>query len=96
MNVPIMYYVGLISNLIFLVLAIFGYFYISRKTMRRYLFLIPFASAWLFSGLSYIFLISGTTADQWYITLLRILTYLLFLCSIVSLIVELSRLRKAD
>ena len=95
MNVPIMYYVGLISNLVFLFFGIFGYFYILRKTARKYLFLILFAGAWLFSGLSYTFLISGASADQWYITLIRIVSYVFFLGTFVSLTVELSRLRKA-
>ena len=95
MNVPVMYYVGLISNLVFLFLAIYGYFYILRKTRGKYLFLVFFAAAWLFSGLSYIFLISGASANQWYITLIRIINYVFFLATMLSLIVELSRLRKA-
>ena len=95
MNVPVMYYVGLISNLVFLFLAIYGYFYILRKTKEKYLFLIFFAAAWLFSGLSYILLISGASANQWYITLIRIVTYLFFLGTMMSVIVELSRLRRA-
>ena len=95
MNVPVMYYVGLISNLVFLFLAIYGYFYILRKTKEKYLFLIFFAAAWLFSGLSYILLISGASANEWYITLIRIINYVFFLATMLSLIFELSRLRKA-
>jgi hypothetical protein len=94
MNAPVMYYVGLISNIIFLCLAIFGYSYIYGKTARKYLFLIYFAIAWLLSGLSYIFLISGTSADQWYMTLIRIISYIFFLATILSLIFELSRVKK--
>jgi len=94
MNVPSMYYVGLISNIIFLFLGIFGYIYILRKTGVKYLFLILFAIAWLLSGLSYVFLISGASVNQWYITFIRIISYIFFLATILSVIVELSRLRK--
>ncbi len=90
-----MYYVGLISNLIFLLLGIFGYIYISRKTGAKYLFVITFAAAWLLSALSYVFLISGTSANEWFITLIRIVSYVFFLTTLVSLIVELSRLARA-
>lgn len=96
MSVPYMYYVGLVSNLVFLLLSIFGYLYISNKTGKRYLFVILFAASWLVSGLSYVFLVSGTPADEWYITLIRIITYILFLNTIISLIVELARFKKAE
>jgi hypothetical protein len=94
MNAPVMYYVGLISNVIFLCLAIFGYSYIYGKTAGKYLFLIYFAIAWLLSGVSYVFLIFGTSADQWYMTLIRIIGYLFFLMTILSLIFELSKAKK--
>ncbi len=94
MNVPVMYYVGLISNVIFLILAIFAYIYINRKATGRYLFLILFAFAWLFSGLSYVFLISGASANQWFMTVIRIISYIFFLATVLTLIVELSRTRK--
>jgi len=91
---PAMYYVGLISNLIFLLLGIFGYVYILRKTGEKYLFIILFTTAWLLSSISYVLLISGASADQWYITAVRIVSYVFFLATIVSLIIELSTLRK--
>jgi hypothetical protein len=91
MNVPAMYYVGLIANVIFLALSIFSYFYISRKTGVKYLFLIIFAVGWLFSALSYVFLVAGSSADIWYITVIRVVFYVTFLATIVSLIFELSR-----
>lgn len=94
MNAPVMYYVGLISNIIFLCLAIFGYINIYRKTAVKYSFFIYFAIAWLLSGLSYVFLISGASADQWYMTLIRIFSYIFFLATILSLIVELSKAKK--
>jgi hypothetical protein len=96
MNIPVMYFVGLISNLVFLVLSIWGYFYVVRKTGNKFLFIILFAAAWLVSALSYILLISGTPADVWYITCIRITNYILFLAATVSLIVELIRIKRGS
>lgn len=94
MDVPTMYYVGLISNIVFLLLSIFGYVHILRKSGKKFLFIIWFTAAWLFSAISYILLISGASADEGYITALRIIGYVFFLATIVSLIIELSKLRK--
>ena len=93
MDIPVMYYAGLVSNLIFLVLTIFSYFYISRKTGKKYLFLILFAIAWAFSSASYAFLVAGTSADIWYITTIRLIFYVFFLSMIISMTIELSKSR---
>jgi hypothetical protein len=93
--VPAMYYVGLIFNLIFLLLGIFGYLYILRKNGEKYLFIILFVISWLWYALSYVFLISGASSNEWYITVIRIVGYVFNVAALVSLIVELSRLRKA-
>ncbi len=91
MNVPAMYYAGLVSNSLFLILTIFGYFYIARQTGQKYLFLIFFMIAWFFSATSYGFLVAGTSADVWYITTIRIIFYVFFLAMVISMIVELGR-----
>ena len=96
MSIPTMYYAGLVSNLLFLVLLIFGFIYIFRKTGRKYLFLILFAAAWFVSALSYIFLIASASTDVWYLTIIRIISYILFLVTIASLIVELTHGKQID
>ena len=90
MDVPMMYYVGLISNLIFLLLNLFGYIYIHRKTGRTFSFILLFAAAWLLSAVSYIFLVAGVSNNEWFITALRIAGYAFFLGTAISLIFELS------
>ena len=94
MNFIGMYLVGGVFNLAFLILSIIGYFYVARKTGKKFIFWLLFASAWLVSCISYIFLIFGTHSDVWYITLVRIVTYLLFLATIISMFLELGRFKK--
>jgi hypothetical protein len=86
-----MYVVGAISNLVFLILSLIGYFYIARRTGNKLAFWLIFASAWLVSFISYISLMFGAPSDVWYITSLRIVTYLLFLATIISMFLELKR-----
>lgn len=89
-----MYYVGGIFNLVFLVLSIAGYYYVARKTGNKLMFWLLFACAWLFSCISYVFLIYGAPSGAWYITLIRILTYLFFLGTIISMFIALAKFRK--
>ena len=89
MVTPAMYIVGLVFNLIFLVLSVFGYIFINNKTGKKWSFILFFACAWLVSALSYIMLICGIHAEEAIITGIRVITYVLFLATIVSLIVEL-------
>ena len=89
-----MYFVGGLFNLVFLILSIVGYFYIYRKTGHKFIFWLLFASAWLVSCISYVLLIFGTHSDVWYITLIRIVTYLLFLATIISMFLELVKSKK--
>lgn len=89
-----MYFVGGVFNLVFLILSITGYYYIARKTGNKFTFWLLFASAWLVSCISYILLIFGIPSDAWYITSIRIVTYLLFLATIISMFLELVRFKK--
>jgi hypothetical protein len=50
----------------------------------------------LVSGISYIFLIVGVAYGEWYITLLRTITYVLFIATILTAIAELVKLRKTE
>ncbi len=75
-------------------LSIIGYFYITRKTGIKFVFWLFFAAAWFFSLVSYIILIFGAPADAWYITLIRVLNYIFHTATIISLFVELVKLKK--
>ena len=89
-----MYIVGGAFNLVFLVLSIVGYFYIARKTSNKFIFWLLFAGAWLVSCISYILLISGVHSEVWYMTVIRVVLYLLFLGAIISMFLELVRCKK--
>lgn len=94
MNVPAMDYIGGGFNWLFVLLCLGGYFYILSKTGKKWAFMLIFASAWFVSGISYIFLIAGVDAGIWYITLLRTITYVLFLSTILTAIAELIKSAK--
>jgi hypothetical protein len=95
MNVPAMYIVGLVSNVVFLSLCLFGYFYLGSKNKRKWNFIIIFACAWLVSALSYVLLIIGISANDLFITSIRIISYVLFLLTIIVLILELRKIKSA-
>jgi len=74
-----------------MLLSIGAYFYIRARTDRKWNFLLVFASAWVVSALSYLFLISGVSSGVWYITLMRIVAYVLFVVMLVSAVLELAK-----
>ena len=94
MNIPAMYYVGLGFNWLFVLLTIVGYFYILNKTGKKWAFMLIFASNWIVMGISYIFLVSGVASGEWYITLIRVIGYILFLSTILTAIFELAKFEK--
>ena len=94
MSVPAMYYVGCGFNWFFLLLTLGGYFYILRKTGKKWVFMLIFAAVWMVMGISYVFLVSGVSSGEWYITLIRVIGYVLFLAMILTSIVELTKLGK--
>ena len=94
MNVPAMYFVGCGFNWLFVLLSVGGYFYILDKTGKKWGFILIFAAAWMVSGLSYIFLINGVSSGEWYITLLRVISYILFFTMLFTLILELLKFGK--
>jgi len=96
MSVPAMYYVGCGFDWFFMLLTIGGYFYILRKTGKKWAFMLIFAAEWMVMGISYVFLINGVSSDEWYITLIRTIGYVLFLAMILTAIVELTKFGKRN
>lgn len=94
MNIPVMDYVGCSFDWLFVLLCLGGYFYVLSKTGRKWVSLLLFAAAWVVMGISYIFLINGVAAGEWYITLIRIVGYVLFLAMILTMLIEQARLGK--
>ena len=96
MSVPAMYYVGCGFDWFLMLLTLGGYFYILRKTGKKWVFMLIFTVEWMVMGLSYVFLISGASAGEWYITLIRIVGYVLFVAMILTMIIELAKLGKRN
>jgi cytochrome c biogenesis protein CcdA len=96
MNVPVMDYVGCGFDWLFVLLCLGGYFYILSKTGKKWVFMLLFSAAWFVMGVSYIFLIAGVAAGEWYITLIRTIGYVLFLAMILMAIAELVKLGKSN
>jgi len=94
MNIPAFDYIGIGFTWLFVALNLFAYFYIRSKTGKKWAFFIIFTAAWFVMGISYIFLVTGTVAGAWYITLIRTIGYLLFTSAIITAIVELVRMGK--
>ncbi len=94
MSIPAMYYVGFGFNWLFMLLSIGGYFYILSKTGRKWVFMLIYAAVWMVMGTSYVFLVNGVSAGEWYITLIRVIGYVLFVAMILTSIVELTKLGK--
>jgi len=94
MNIPVMDYVGCSFDWLFVLLCLGGYFYVLTKTDKKWLSLLLFAAAWFVMGVSYICLISGVAAGEWYITLIRIVGYGLFLAMILTMLIEMARFKK--
>jgi len=86
MDVPVMYFVNCGFAWCLMLLCIAGYFYILRKTGKKWAFWPIFAGAWLMYGVSHSLILSGVSASEWYMTLLRVLGYLLVVASLFSLI----------
>ena len=93
MEVPAMYYVGCGFDWLLVLLSLGAYFYIRSKTGNKFVFLPIFAAAWAAGGISYVLLIGGASAGEWYITVIRVISYVLFVATLLTLIVELSRRR---
>ena len=94
MNLPAMDYIGLCFTWLFVLLILGGYFYLRSKTGKKWVFLVLFASAWGVMGISYILFVSGVSAGEWSITLIRTIGYLLFISTILTAIAELKKVGK--
>lgn len=92
MDVPVMYFVNCGFAWCLMLLCIAGYFYILRKTGKKWAFWPVFAAAWTMYGVSHSLVLSGVSASEWYMTLLRVLGYVLVLAALCTLIVDMKKL----
>lgn len=88
MSQPAMYYVNVCFAWILVVLSISGYFYVSKKIGEKLVFWPIFAASYVVFGISHTLILTGTSADEWYMTLLRVLGYVLMTSSLITLMVR--------
>jgi len=86
-----MYYVNVSFTWILAVLSIAGYFYTLKNKSQGWAFWPLSAAAWALFGTSHAMLIGGVSTDEWYMTVLRILAYLLMICALLMLMVKVKR-----
>ena len=82
MNIPPMYYVNVSFTWFLMLLSIAGYFYVSRKQGEKWAFWPVSIAAWAVFAISHTLLIAGVSTDAWYLTLLRVLGYLLMVSAL--------------
>ena len=87
-----MYYVNCGFSWFIVLLAIVGYFYILRKTARKQAFWPILTAGWTMFGVSHSLIIGGVPTGEWYMTLLRILGYVLVIAALFSLMAETKKL----
>ena len=88
MNIPPMYYVNISFTWLLVLISIAGYFYISNKQGEKWAFWPISAAAWALFGTSHALLIAGISANVWYITLLRVLGYVLMVIALSILVLR--------
>ena len=69
-----------------MLLSIAGYFYVSRKQGEKRAFWPISTAAWAVFAISHTLLIAGASTNAWYLTLLRVLGYLLMVSALLVLI----------
>jgi hypothetical protein len=82
------YYVNLGFTLFLVLMSIWGFTTIRRKTGQKMLFWLFFGIAWAFLAISHIFTISGAASGVWYMMTLRVGGYCFMIISIIGLMIH--------
>ena len=88
---PTMYYVNVGFAWFFVMLSMGGYVYTLSKTGEKWAFWPLFAGGWTMFAVSHSLLVSGVSSNEWYMTLFRVLGYVLILVSLCPLLVRIRR-----
>jgi ABC-type Co2+ transport system permease subunit len=88
MDLPAMYYVNVSFTWVLMAVSIGGYFIVSKKQGEKWAFWPIVAAAWAVFATSHTLLVAGTSTDEWYLTLLRVLGYVLMLVALSVLMVR--------
>jgi hypothetical protein len=83
-----MYYVNVSFAWILVLLSLTGYFYVLKKKGEKWAFWLVFAAAYVMFGTSHALVLAGTSANEWYMTFLRVLGYVLMVGALLVLMVR--------
>jgi hypothetical protein len=89
LDTPAVYYINLIFAWLLVLLSIWGYATILRKTGHKVFFWLFFGVGWMLLGFSHIFTLGGISSSEWYITVLHTVGYISLLLSVISLMIHL-------
>ncbi|HSW57055.1 MAG TPA: hypothetical protein VLH15_01510 [Dehalococcoidales bacterium] len=88
MDNPVIYYINLAFAWFLVLVSVWGYSTIVRKTGQKMVFWLLFGLAWVFFGFSHIFTLGGADASDWYMITLRTAGYVMIFCSVISLMIH--------
>ncbi len=88
MDTPVIYYINLAFAWFLVLISIWGYATIVRKTGQKMFFWVFFGLAWLLFGFSHLFTLGGAANTAWYIITLRTAGYVLIFFSTISLLIH--------
>jgi hypothetical protein len=88
MNTPVIYYINLIFSWLLVLLSIWGYATVQRKTGYKVYHWLFFGLGWMLIGFSHIFTLGGVSSSEWYMTVLRTTGYVSMVISVISLMLH--------
>jgi hypothetical protein len=88
MDTPVIYYINLAFAWVLVLLSIWGYSTILRKTGQKMSYWLFFGLGWMLIGFSHIFTLGGVSASEWYMITLRTVGYSCMVLSVISLLLH--------
>jgi hypothetical protein len=88
MNTPIIYYLNLGFTWLLVLMSIWGYTTIRRKTGEKMAFWLFLGTGWGLLGISHILTLGGIPSDAWFMTVLRCGGYIFHVLSVLSLMIH--------
>ena len=88
MNTPLIYYINLAFSWLLVLLAIWGFATVLRKTGQRLWYWLFFGLGWMLIGFSHIFTLGGVSSSEWYMIALRTAGYSSMVVSVISLMIH--------
>lgn len=88
MDAPAIYYINLAFTWLLVLMSIWGYATVLRKTGQRMSYWFFFGVGWMLIGFSHIFTLGGVSSSEWYMITLRTAGYASIVVSVISLMLH--------